>query len=125
MWWKKHRGKKNLYLININVQKESANVAKSSNEGFALWHQRFDHFNMAGLKKLEKMVNGMNLKELPLHHVCEAYIESKHQRTSFPKDEVTKASKLLEVVHIDVCGPMKTTSCGGARYFITCINDFF
>ncbi len=26
-------GEKNLYLFNINVRKESANVAKSSNEG--------------------------------------------------------------------------------------------
>jgi len=42
---------------------------------------------MANLKKLEKMVNGMNLKEVPLHHVCELCIEGKHQRISFPKDE--------------------------------------
>jgi hypothetical protein len=69
---------------------------------------------MASLTKLEKMVNGMNLKEMPLHHVCEASIEGKHQRTSFPKDEETRASKLLELVHSDVCGPMKTTSHGGA-----------
>jgi hypothetical protein len=44
---------------------------------------------MANLKKLEKMFNGMNLKEIPLHHVCEASIEGKHQRTYFPKDEAT------------------------------------
>jgi hypothetical protein len=31
---------------------------------------------MASLTKLEKMVNGMNLKEVPLHHVCEACIEA-------------------------------------------------
>jgi hypothetical protein len=60
------------------------------------------------------MVNGMNLKEVPLYHVCETCIESKHQRTSFPKDEAIRASKLLELVHSDVCGLMKTTSCGGA-----------
>jgi len=66
-----------LYLLNVNVQNESANLAKSSNERFALWHQRFNHLNMANLKKLEKMVNGMNLKELPLHHVCEVCIEIK------------------------------------------------
>jgi uncharacterized protein YigE (DUF2233 family) len=69
------------------------------------------------------MVNGMNLKEVPLHHVCEACIEGKHQRTSFLKDEMTRASKLLELVHSNVCGPMKTTSRGGARYFVTFIND--
>jgi hypothetical protein len=64
--------------------------------------------------KLEKMVNGMNLKEVPLYHVCEACIESKHERTFFPKNEVTGASKLLELVHSDVCELMKTTSHGGA-----------
>jgi hypothetical protein len=42
---------------------------------------------MASLKELDAIVNGMNLKEVPLHHVCEACIEGKHQRTSFPKDE--------------------------------------
>jgi hypothetical protein len=74
--------------------------------------------------KLEKMVNGMNLKKVPLHHVCEASIEGKHQRISFPKDETIKAFKLLELVHSDVCRPMKTTSHGGARYFVTFIKDF-
>jgi transposase InsO family protein len=74
--------------------------------------------------KLDKMINGMNLKEVPLHHVCEACIKGKHQRTSFLNDEATRASKLLELVHSDVCGPMKTTSRGGARYFVTFIDDF-
>jgi hypothetical protein len=34
--------------------------------------------------------------------------------TFFLKDEVTKASKLLELVHSDVCELMKTTSHDGA-----------
>ncbi len=118
------RKEKNLYLLNINVQKESANVLKSWNEIATFWHQKLGHLNMASLKKLKTMVNGMNLKEVPLHHVCEACIEGKHQRTYFPKDEATRASKLLELVYSDVCGSMKTTSCGGARYFVTFIDDF-
>jgi len=32
------RREKNLYLFNINVQKESVNVGKSLNEGAMLWH---------------------------------------------------------------------------------------
>jgi transposase InsO family protein len=93
-------------------------------EGAMFWHERLGHLNMARLKDLDAMVNGMNLKEVPLHHVCEACIEGKHQRTSFPKDETTRASKFLELVHSDVCGPMKTTSHGGTRYFVTFIDDF-
>jgi hypothetical protein len=41
------RREKNLYLLNVNVRKESANVTKSSNEGAILWHQRRGHLNMA------------------------------------------------------------------------------
>jgi hypothetical protein len=120
---KAHR-EKNVYLFKVNVWKEYANVTKFSNEGATLWRQRLGHFNMASLKKLEKMVNNMNWKKLPLHHVCEACIEGKRQSTSFLKDEATRASKLLELVHSDVCRPMKTTSRGGARYFVTFINNF-
>lgn len=79
----KAQREKYLYLFNVNVWKESANVAKSSNEE-AKW---------------DKIVNDMNLKKLPLHHVSERCIESNHQRTYFPKDGVMKALKLLKIVH--------------------------
>jgi len=115
---------KNLYLLNVKVQKDTAHITNSLYEGAMLWHEILGHLNMARLKELDAMVDGMNLKEVPLHHLCEACIEGKHQRTSFPKDEVTRACKLLELMHSDVCGPMKTTSHGGARYFVTFIDDF-
>ncbi len=35
-----------------------------------------------------------------------------------------RATKPLEIVLLDVCGPMRTTSLGGARYFVTYIDDF-
>jgi poly(A) polymerase Pap1 len=34
------------------------------------------------------------------------------------------ASQLLEIIHTDVCGPMRITSHGGARYFFTFIDYF-
>jgi hypothetical protein len=76
------------------------------------------------LKELDKMVNGMNLKKMPLHHVFEGCIDGEHQRTSFPKDEVTMISKVLEIVHANLCEPMKTTFHGGTQYFVTFIDDF-
>jgi len=42
----------------------------------------------------------------------------------FPSDGGMRATKPLEIVHSDVCDPMKTTSLGGARYFVTYIDDF-
>jgi hypothetical protein len=75
------RRDKNLYLLNVKVHKDTAHIANSSDEGAMFWHQRLGHFNMASLKEL----NGMNFKEVPLHHICEACIKNKHQRTSFPQ----------------------------------------
>ncbi len=118
------RRDKNLYFLNVNVLKDMAHVANSLEESAMLWHEKLGHLNMASLKELDAMVDGMNLKEVPLHHICERCVKGKHQRTSFPKDRATRASQLLEIVHTDVCGPMKTTSHGGARYFLTFIDDF-
>ncbi len=101
-----------------------AHIANSLDEGAMFWHERLGHLNMASLKELDPMVDGMNLKEVSLHHVCEGCIEGKHQRTPFPKDGATRASQLLEIVHNHVCGPMRTTLHGGARYFLTFIDNF-
>jgi len=65
----------------------------------------------------------MNLKEVSLHRICEGCVKGKHQRTLFPKDGSTRASQLLEIVHIDVCMPMKTTLHGGMRYFFIFIDN--
>jgi hypothetical protein len=120
----KARRDKNLYLLNVKVCKHMTHIANSLEEGAMLWHERLGHFNMASLKELDAMVDGINLKEVPLHRICEGYVKGKHQRTSFPEDGATRASQLLEIVHIDVCGPMRTTLHGGAQYFLTFIDDF-
>jgi hypothetical protein len=108
----------------VKVHKDTTHIANSSDDGVMLWHEKLGHLNMASLKELNAMVDGMNLKEEPLHHICEACIKGKHQRTSFPNDGATRASQLLEIVHTDVCGPMRTTLHGGARYFFTFIDNF-
>jgi hypothetical protein len=94
----------------VKVGKNMTHIANSLDEGAMFWHERFGHFNIASLKELDAMVDGMNLKEVSLHHICERCIKGKHQRTSFPKDKATRVSQFLEIAHTYVCGPMKTTS---------------
>ena len=31
---------------------------------------------------------------------------------------------VLELIHLDACGPFQVTSLGGAKYFLTFIDDF-
>ena len=56
--------------------------------------------------------------------VCEACIERKQHQLSFPTERTRRATNPLEIVHSDVCGPMRTTSMGGAKYFVTFIDNF-
>ena len=35
-----------------------------------------------------------------------------------------RASAVLDLIHLDVCGPMTTHARGGFSYFITFIDDY-
>ena len=48
----------------------------------------------------------------------------KSDRAPFKAVEKVQSKKRLELVHIDVAGPMKMESLGGARYFVTFIDDY-
>jgi len=101
----------------VNVRKDTTHIANHLEKGVMFWHEKLGHLNMASLKELDAMVDGMNLKEVSLHRICEGCVKGTHERTSFPKDGAMRASKLLEIVHINVCGPMRITSHSGVQYF--------
>ena len=46
-----------------------------------------------------------------------------HRTPHRPLKEI-KSTRVLQLVHSDVCGPMQTHSLGGSRYYITFIDDF-
>ena len=42
----------------------------------------------------------------------------------FPTVGDIRSTRKLQLVHSDVCGPMQTQSIGGAKYFVTFIDDY-
>lgn len=117
----------NLYQITFKevLKAKVASVAQS-HDSLSMWHQRLGHLNMKSVRELQHMVSGMSLghgKSNVSNVPCEACIEGKQQRQPFPVDSATRATKLLQIVHSDVCGSMRTTSIGGARFFVTFIDD--
>lgn len=55
---------------------------------------------------------------------CEGCVYGKQHHDAFPTKGGTCATTLLELIHSDVNGPVRTTSHGGAKYFVTFINNF-
>ncbi|RVW71674.1 Retrovirus-related Pol polyprotein from transposon TNT 1-94 [Vitis vinifera] len=89
-----------------------------------LWHKRFGHFHYAALKHLHQ--KGLT-QGLPVicdeKNVCQVCQFGKQSRLSFPVNKAWRASERLQLIHTDVCGPMKTPSLNGNRYFILFIDD--
>ncbi|KAI5343667.1 hypothetical protein L3X38_011543 [Prunus dulcis] len=88
------------------------------------WHKRLGHLNERSIKLLadQGMVHGLpHLEQISV--VCEGCMLGKQHRDSFPLESTWRASSPLELVHTDICGPMKTESISGNRYFLLFTDD--
>ena len=55
---------------------------------------------------------------------CMRCILGKAHRSAIPTKSETRATKLLELVHSEVNGPIEVPFLGVSRYFVTFIDDF-
>lgn len=99
-------------------------------KGLELWHRRFGHLNLKHLEQLigKDMVDGLE----PVNNsfsdksvvFCEPCIVAKQTRKPFPACEGKRSSRVLEIVHSDVCGPVTPIGRNGERFFVTFIDDW-
>jgi hypothetical protein len=82
------------------------------------WHRRFCHFGTRTIKEMSSkgMVDGLQIRDgKEVIGMCEDCIYGK--QTNRPYDEkVTPETEVLARVHMDLWGPARVTSVGGAAY---------
>jgi transposase InsO family protein len=69
------------------------------------------------------MVRGMPL----IQHVdefCDGCALGKQHRTPFPQATTYRASRALELVHGELCGPITPPTAGGKKYFLLIVDDY-
>lgn len=91
-------------------------------ENFAfLWHQRLDHISKERMLRLVKneILPQLDFTDMDICVDCTKGTQTKHT----VKKVAIRSTQLLELIHIDICGPFNVASCGGERYFITFIDD--
>lgn len=88
-------------------------------EGSDLWHRRLGHLNYTYVKNLKCNAEA----KMDISTKCKVCVKGKFSIFPF-KNIGTRATKVLELVHSDLCGPVETASLGGARYFLTFVDDF-
>jgi hypothetical protein len=68
------------------------------------------------------MVKGFPNIQQPISS-CESCILANHHKHKFIYGVSYRSKDPLELVHIDLCGPMQTYSLTGNAYFMTFIDD--
>ena len=109
----------------------AAAATSKSKQTPELWHRRYGHLGYDNLVKLKNsnMVEGIEVpvqafkQQQGQQPVCEKCTAAKQTRQPFPESS-SKSTRPLELVHMDVCGPMAVESHGAARYQATFVDDY-
>jgi hypothetical protein len=106
-----------MYKLSINnINSGSTYIIESS----ILWHNRLIHLNFRSLKFMFK--HGLISYNHNHSAKCEICIQAKMTKKLFSR--TNRNSKLLELVHYDVCEINGVLTRGGNIYFITFTDDF-
>jgi len=98
----------------------------SKDEDVRLWHQKLRHLNMQGIKKAIALetIRGIPKLEITERSIFGECQVGKQTRMSHPRLEYQGTSKVLELLHIDLMGPMQVASIGGKMYVLVVVDDF-
>lgn len=117
------RGEKRcgLYWTTSSTCANMVNAVKDDKSSI-LWHKRVSHIIEKGLNVLakKKLLSDCKGAKLEKYEHC---LAGKQNRVSFKSNPPSRKTELLELVHSDLCGPMKTKTLWGALYFVTFIDD--
>lgn len=92
------------FLRGTNAKACAATEIKPADSQMQKWHVRLGHLNANDLTRMLKIneVSGINFNDPVDLSKCNTCLAGKITNTPFAKRE-TKSSKLLEIVHTDVC----------------------
>ncbi|XP_073056906.1 uncharacterized protein [Primulina eburnea] len=91
-----------------------------------LWHQKLGHANFTTLKNLSTYdaVRGMPNLSSGISYVCGDCQKGKQTHVSHPVLPTPGTTRCLELLHMDLMGPMEVESLGGKKYSFVCVDDF-
>jgi hypothetical protein len=112
-------------LYRLLFQPLLALVASSDSGGqlCELWHRRMAHLHNGALGGLREVV--IRVPQINIEHqdVCRGCALGKFAKASFPSSD-NRSTGILDLVHMDVCGPMTRKSLSGCEYYLTFIDDY-
>ena len=121
--------KGNLFIADLNSTKDGAVkcfYSKASSDLSWLWHKKLSHLNFKTMNSLVKreLVRGLPQMEFTQEGLCEACEKGKSKRASHRSKEMTSITDPLQLIHMDLFGPVNVMSLSGKRYALVIVDDF-
>jgi hypothetical protein len=116
------RTENNIYVM--KEYKEKCQLRKFDESW--LWHKRIGHLNFDHIVKLnnEGVVKELQRISKPNNSVCESCQMWKLTCAQFKSKIFTSSKKPLQIVNMDLCGPLQKEGTRGEHYFMLVIDDF-
>ncbi|GJW47884.1 retrovirus-related pol polyprotein from transposon TNT 1-94 [Tanacetum coccineum] len=124
-------GNRGTDLNTISLQETTSStpiclMAKASPTQAWLWHRRLSHLNFDYINLLLKKDDMIGLPKLKYvkDQLCSFYEVSKAKRSSFKSKTVPSSKGRLNLLHMDLCGPMRVASINRKKYILVIIDDY-
>nr|GFA89210.1 retrovirus-related Pol polyprotein from transposon TNT 1-94 [Tanacetum cinerariifolium] len=118
-----------LYTISLQESASSTPLclmAKATPTQAWLWHRRLSHFNFDYINLLSKKDIMIGLPKLKYvkDQLCSSCELSKAKRSSFELKAVPSSKRRLNLLHMDLCSPMRVASINGKKYILVIVDDY-
>ena len=119
--------KGNTYVVDLqSIPKDNLTCLSAIEDDALTWHKHFGRasFSLMNKLNLRNLVLGLPGVKFPKDYVCDACVKGKQVRSSFKSKNMVTTSRPLELLHMDLCGPMRVQSIYGNRYFMVIVDDY-
>ena len=117
------------YIIdmNHNIPENVTCLYSKINERTAmLWHRRLGHANAKNLNRIAKneLVRGLPVKDFITFEKCVACAQGKQHRQPHRTKLINTIDSLLQLLHMDLFGPVNVLSINRNSYCLVIIDDY-
>ncbi|CAJ2653255.1 unnamed protein product, partial [Trifolium pratense] len=119
--------KNNVYKINLSdLNEQKVMCLLTLSEEKWIWHKRLGHANWRLISKLSKLDLVRGLPKIKYHSntLCGSCQKGKITKSSFKPKNIVSTSRPLELLHIDLFGPVQTASINGKKYGLVIVDDY-
>ncbi|GKA87669.1 retrovirus-related pol polyprotein from transposon TNT 1-94, partial [Tanacetum coccineum] len=118
-----------LYTISLQETTTSTPIclmAKASPNQAWLWHRRLSHLNFDYINLISKkdVVIGLLKLKYVKDQLCSSCEVSKAKRSSFKTKTVPSSKGRLNLLHMDLCGPMRVASINRKKYILVIVDGY-